>query len=222
LIAVAAEVAFGLIAVASLAAYVRVGRTSYWRSQWAQEFIDGATQPWSSVGAGAPEIDGPNSRGGVAGMTFGSMSPEAAAMAEAVRGLTDTDEGREIAGAHIGALLDHEERMRRVEDKYMGMGSSSASTQRSLTAFQREWLYAAKLEFPICKINAAQRATVSSYLRAKIKLAHPDMRHVDLWMHVTRVTTAYFIPTAEEILQAQVLQDSEILDRVRLAKLPEA
>jgi len=48
------------------------------------------------------------------------------------------------------------------------------------------------------------------------------MRAVDLLAHIQRITTAYFVVTAEEILQAQVLQDAEVRDRLRLTTLAEA
>jgi len=218
--------------MALLLSLLALKRVTYSRSRWADEFITGATEAWMSGatdGAPGTPITGRSNRAEEEGdptkMHFGDFSPDVAALAAAGGGVADTAEGREIVGTHVRAMLDVEERMRRVESSLSARGSevsSSATSQRSLTSFQREWLYAAKLEFPICKINVAQRATVASFLRSKIKLAHPDMRQTDLWMHVSRITTAYFIPTAEEILQAQVLQDREVGDRVELAALPEA
>jgi len=216
---------------ALLTSFLVLKRVTYSRSRWADEFITGATEAWMEGATDGTPLAGTPTAAQAAGardpphMHFGDFSPDVAALAATGAGIADTAEGRDIVGAHVRAMLDVEERMRRVESSMGSVGQvgwSSARTQRSLTGFQREWLYTAKLEFPICKINAAQRATVASFLRSKIKLAHPDMRQTDLWMHVTRITTAYFIPTAEEILQAQVLRDAEVGDRVRLAALPDA
>jgi len=91
-----------------------------------------------------------------------------------------------------------------------------------ISAFQRKWIAEAKLQFPICKVSTAQRAAVSTWLRCKILLEKPDMRAVDLLAHIQRITTAYFVVTAEEILQAQVLQDAEVRDRLRLITLADA
>jgi len=216
-------------ACALLLSIMTLRRVTYNRSRWADEFITGATKAWMSetmdgVSIAGKPTGGQETRNPV-DMHFGDFSPEVAALAAASEGIAETAEGRAIVEGHMRTVLAVEERMRRVEELLHSreiVRSSSASSQRSLTSFQREWLYAAKLEFPICRINVAQRATVASFLRSKIKLAYPDIRQTDLWMHVSRVTTAYFIPTAEEILQAQVLSDLEVGDRVKLAALPEA
>lgn len=215
---------------ALLLSFLALKRVTYSRSRWADEFITGATEAWMNettdeVSIANTPTAGQGDKRDPSHMHFGDFPPDAAALATATAGVADTAEGRAILEAHLRTLMDVEGRMRRVESSLSSREAvrlSTATAQRSLTAFQREWLYAAKLEFPICKINVAQRATVASFLRSKIKLAHPDMRQTDLWMHVSRITTAYFIPTAEEILQAQVLRDPEVVDRVRLAALPEA
>lgn len=177
---------------------------------------------------GSRRYDSAAALGALGVVAYGALTPEAgykrsADAAEFLNRvlherLEERGEGPVQVGLTVMGDGKVEVKLRVEEDE----GDTAVAKSTRLTAFQRRWIAEAKLQFPICKVSTAQRAAVATWLRCKIQVDKPDIRAVDLLAHVQRITTAYFVTTAEEILQAQVLQDAEVRDRLRLIALADA